>query len=90
MAKKININLTDYPWQLELASQRLTLIKKALGIKTRSCLDEMDLILDDFEGVRADKKGNFEYSSGFLTVRGYIDSKTKEQKVDFLFNIASN
>jgi len=50
----------------------------------------MDLILDDFEGVRADKKGNFEYSSGFLTVRGYIDSKTKEQKVDFLFNIASN
>ena len=90
MAEKINIDLTDYPWQLELASQRLTLIKKALGIKTRSCFDEMDRILENFEGVEVDKKGNFEYSTGLLTVRGYIDSKTKKQKVDFLFNIASN
>jgi len=88
--KKTKVNLWDYYWQMCLAIQRLVLIKKALGIAVSDYNEEMDCVLENFSEMKADKNGEFEMSCGYLTIRGWRDPNTQEQKIDFYFDLASN
>ena len=95
MAKKTakkTINLWDFYWQVELAAQRLALIRRALGLKSNGKKDEFDWIMElaGGENVEVDENGEFELSSGYVIVRGWRDPESKEQKVDFFFSLSSN
>ena len=88
--KKKTINLWDYYWQVLLASQRLALINKILSLdkKRETENDVFDWIMD-WREIKVDENGEFETSSGRLTIRGWKDEKGK-QYVDFYFDLASN
>ena len=75
-----------------MAAQRLTLIHEVLKLNRGEIKDEFDWIMESFDGenIEVDENGEFEITTGYVTVRGWIDSDTKEQKVDFYFDLASN
>lgn len=89
---KKTINLYDFYWQVELAAQRLVLIRRALGLKSDGKIAEFDWIMEAFggENVEVDENGEFEMATGYVMTRGWKDSETKEQKVDFFFSLSSN
>jgi len=90
--EKRTISLWDFYWQVSLAAQRLTLIHEVLKLNRGEIKDEFDWIMESFDGenIEVDENGEFEITTGYVTVRGWIDSDTKEQKVDFYFDLASN
>ena len=82
--KKI-INLYDFYWQTELAEQRYKLIMEKLGLEIKKDFD----LFDFFGEIEADKNGEFEISTGHLTITGFQDENGKQQ-INFYFDLASN
>lgn len=90
MAEKATIKLYDYYWQMCLAAQRLVLIKRALGIEIKDYNETLDWIEEVFNDVELDEDGECTITCGFLTMKGWKDLETKEQKIDFYFDLAAN
>ena len=90
--KKKTISLWDFYWQVELAAQKLTLIRKALDLSKLGEQDAFDWIMEAFSGekLEVDENGEFEMATGYVMVRGWKDPETKRQKVDFFFSLSSN
>ncbi len=81
---KKTIHIWDYYDQVELATQRLVLIKKALGLKTEGLLVEKDWILETFDELDQEGTCSCEYVSVITNI------EEGKQKIYFKFDLAEN
>ena len=84
MSKKIN--LEDLNQALDIAVQRMVIIKQALGLPFKDFFQEKEWVLATFNDIEPDKNGYFSHSCGFWKIQGEKD-EIGMQKIEFLFEL---